>query len=147
MWIFTDRGFLSIVADEADPDMLIVRSRFKGDIQAIFRAAQVEQTPDADYLYRTRISRTVVSQTIARKLRRIDYTNFKNACPAKREPLYLRIWMWMKQAQDGSAIGSFGNLAPSETAIRSLPMTEEDCERWSLRLRAALDEGARRGRG
>ena len=49
MWIFTTRGFLSIVEDRQNTDRPMARARFQGDIQAIFGPMRVRRTPDADY--------------------------------------------------------------------------------------------------
>ena len=41
MWIALNDSFLSIVATPEDPDTLVVRARFKGDIEAVFPGADV----------------------------------------------------------------------------------------------------------
>jgi hypothetical protein len=33
MWLFCEKGFVSIVVDRDDPDRLLVRARVKGDIE------------------------------------------------------------------------------------------------------------------
>jgi len=87
MWIFTDKGFLSIIQDFRDPDTLIVRARFPDHIGAIFPDARVTKTPGRDYLYRTLLPRGEVTERLKTLIAGIDYTNFKDAV---EEPLYSR---------------------------------------------------------
>ena len=68
MWIMTNSGFLSVVAHRDQPNDLLVRARRKGEIETIFPGADISRTPDADYLYRSVISRTEVSSVLARQI-------------------------------------------------------------------------------
>lgn len=77
MWIFTRDGFLSIVQHNDKPDILIVRSRFKGHIERIFGVLTDKDT-GTDYEYRAEISRAEVSGVMSDLIRDIDYGNFKN---------------------------------------------------------------------
>ena len=52
MWIFTSRGFLSVVRHTEKSEVLIVRSRFRGHIERIFFKARVEEDATRDYRYR-----------------------------------------------------------------------------------------------
>ena len=79
MWIFTQKGFLSIVKHNEKDNLLIVRSRFKGHIQRLFPTAFVEEDTNKDYRYRTELSPKVVSEAIAKMVLKIDYDNFKNS--------------------------------------------------------------------
>ena len=79
MWIFTNRGFLSVVQDLDDANQLIVRSRFPGHIQTLFPGAKVATTPDHDYLYRAFLPKAAVARVIRREVETIDYGNFKNS--------------------------------------------------------------------
>jgi hypothetical protein len=84
MWIFTKKGFVSIVEDRNDPNCLLVRSRIKGDLERIFKNAlgsvhtEVSETPDADYRFRVFLPRDLVASTIQEEAQDIDYDNFKN---------------------------------------------------------------------
>ena len=84
MWIFTKKGFVSIVEDRNDPNCLLVRSRIKGDLERIFKNAlgsvhaEVSETPDADYRFRVFLPRDLVASTIREEAQDIDYDNFKN---------------------------------------------------------------------
>jgi len=79
MWIFTSRGFLSVVQKENDPATLVVRSRFPGHIQFLFADARVLVTPNRDYLYRAEVPRSQVIEVLHREAEAIDYDNFKDS--------------------------------------------------------------------
>jgi len=79
MWIFSSQGFLSIVAHSGKPDILIVRSRFRGHIERIFPRAHVQEDNNMDYRFRTQLPAKEVSEVIARMVSEISYDNFK-AC-------------------------------------------------------------------
>ena len=55
MWLFTSKSFLSVVADKENPtgDRLLVRSRIAGDIEEVFPDANVMETCNADYRFRS----------------------------------------------------------------------------------------------
>jgi hypothetical protein len=101
MWIVKNNSFLSIVADRNDKDRLLVRARIKGDIEAVFPDAEVETTPEADYLYRAFLPRARVARTIADSIESIDYPNFKGSVIDKlRHDIYYDIWRVMHRAQE-----------------------------------------------
>jgi hypothetical protein len=66
MWVFVREGYVSIVEDRLNPDILIVRARIKGDIEAVWPDAEVIHTPVlADYAFRARLKREEVAAGIA----------------------------------------------------------------------------------
>lgn len=79
MWIFSQKAFLSIVRHTDKPDVLIVRSRFKGHIERIFPNAHIIEDGSRDYRFRTQLSQREISNAIARLVSGIDYDNFKNS--------------------------------------------------------------------
>lgn len=79
MWIFTQKGFLSIVRHTDKPNILIVRSRFRGHIERIFPNAHVIEDATRDYRYRAVLPVKEVSTVIARLVSEICYDNFKNS--------------------------------------------------------------------
>lgn len=87
MWIFTRYGFLSIVQHNDYPNILIVRSRFKGHIQRIFGDVEVEKNAGTDYEYRTEIPKAKVAKIISDLIADIDYGNFKNELGVKLQQL------------------------------------------------------------
>ena len=101
MWVFTNKAFLSIVADRNDPDRLLVRARFSDDINAVFPDANVQETPDADYRFRAFISRNVVAANLVDSIIQIDYPNFKGSVLQNwRHDLYMKVWPIMFSAQN-----------------------------------------------
>jgi hypothetical protein len=94
MWIFTKEGFLSIVQYGNTPDILLVRSRFKGHIERIF-GVKAEVGVKTDYEYRAKIAKAKVSKAISKLVDDIDYGNFKEELCLKTndDRLYvLRCW-------------------------------------------------------
>ncbi len=81
MWIFTNKGMLSIVAHRAKLGDLLVRAREPGTIEAVFPEAIVTKTPQADYLYRATLARDLVGERISLHLESLQYSNFKNSIP------------------------------------------------------------------
>lgn len=104
MWICLNNSFLSIVKPSGQNidtgDMLLVRARRKGDIEAVFPKAVVEKRPERDYLFRALINRQDVAAAIADQVRGIDYPNFKNSVRSNRlHDAYARIWGIMAALQ------------------------------------------------
>lgn len=81
MWIFLNDAFLSIVQLRGSDDLLLVRARKEGHIEAVFGNIEVIKTPENDYLYRAFVSRERAAHVIAQRLMNIDYSNFKNSIP------------------------------------------------------------------
>lgn len=86
MWLFTRKGFLSIVQHTEKRDMFIVRSRFPDHIQNLFPSAEVKVTPKADYRYRALIPRMLVAEAVLSEASGIQYPNFKDSL--KGDPAY-----------------------------------------------------------
>lgn len=101
MWIFTPNGYLSVVGDRDTPGHLLVRSRFKGDIEAHFPRALVSETPAADYRYRASVPVLDVEQAMVDAVHKAQrYDNFKKACPHDRQAPYLSCWAVLSREQD-----------------------------------------------
>lgn len=81
MWVYLNHSFLSIVQDRADRGRLLVRSRYKGDIESAFpgHESSVFEDHDADYPYRAFIPRETVAERLARAAEEVDYDNFKGS--------------------------------------------------------------------
>jgi hypothetical protein len=101
MWVFAQNGYYSIVADKLDRDTLWVRARIEGDIAKVWPDASVVHTPEADYAYRSALSRQEVAVAIGKAVLGISYSNFKDSITDKRRsPFYLRCWHAMWEMQD-----------------------------------------------
>src|SRR5262245_987015 len=65
MYLFAQHGILSIVAHNKKPDMLMVRSVARRDIEHYWPSAKIVRTDDGDYRFRTRLPRDEVAARIA----------------------------------------------------------------------------------
>ena len=103
MWLFTSKSFLSVVADKENPtgDRLLVRSRIAGDIEEVFSDANVMETSNADYRFRTWVSREKVNEAISEYVQNLNYINFKNSVEDQDRfrPL-MRVWSTMYEHQE-----------------------------------------------
>ena len=53
MWVVLNKSFLSIVKNRNNNNQLLVRARVKGDIERVFKDADVFEDEKADYKYRS----------------------------------------------------------------------------------------------
>lgn len=79
MWVFTNKAFLSIVEFPGETEVLWVRARFPGHIEAAFPEAVVRETPECDYRYRAAVDRDAVGRWMTREVRNVRYGNFKQS--------------------------------------------------------------------
>ena len=110
MWIILNNAFVSIVEHRADPGLLIVRGRFKGDVERFLNPMPAglnvieEVTPSADYRFRAVVERTDVAHALVRATHRVRYPNFKDSIVAKfRKALAMRVWSIFHAAQQERA--------------------------------------------
>ena len=75
MWILSEHGFVSLVADRDDPNKLQVRARIADDIQALLPGAEVQTTTPADYRYRAVVDKLVVADRLGDLVLAIGYTS------------------------------------------------------------------------
>lgn len=106
MWIKTNNAFVSIVEHRDDSNLLIVRGRFKGDVERFLNplpsGMQVieEVTPKADYRFRAVVQREAVAYALTRAAARIHYPNFKDSIGTKwRKAIAMRLWSVLHSAQ------------------------------------------------
>ena len=99
MWLFTKRGFYSVVR-KSDKEWH-VRARAKRDLENLVMLVggrnKVHTSPDADYRYRIVCDGATAKKMIACLAEDIDYSNFKGmvgATPdqADKMPAYHEIW-------------------------------------------------------
>ena len=100
MWLFSKNNFLSIVRDKGNPNRLLVRGRLKGDIEAMFPAAEVIEGAGSDYLFRAFVDRAAVLNAVADTVSDLDYTNFKNANAEERKGHLMEVWRVMFDEQE-----------------------------------------------
>ena len=93
MWLFTQRGFFSIVQHKGNPAVFVVKARVKGDIEKYWPEAAIERNEFFDYLYRTNLPREQVEPVIAKIVSDINYDSFKGSLEDKnRYSWYVRVW-------------------------------------------------------
>lgn len=103
MWIFTSKSFISVVQKPGDTDLLTVRARLKGDIEAVFPGAKVEVNKGTDYKFRAKVPREVVAMAIHEQVMALNYSNFKNTVKKKnRHSAYMDVWSVMHTHQSQS---------------------------------------------
>jgi len=108
MWLFCKRGFYSAVQEFGHPDSIIVRARFRNDLERMQKYLEerqlgkpgIEETPDSDYGYRLRVSRSVWANFVQDTAKEIDYGNFKQAALTdgnrRRSIGYHEVWSAMR---------------------------------------------------
>lgn len=78
MWIFTNKGFISAVKSDEQPDTMLIRARVKDHLEAILPDDNIIITPENDYRYRCIISKARFVDLVAQLAQDVDYPNFKN---------------------------------------------------------------------
>ena len=66
MWLYTHKGFLSIVQNFSDETQVVVRGKYKEDIQAYFPDALIEIDTGIDYKFRTSLPKAEVAVRLQR---------------------------------------------------------------------------------
>lgn len=106
MWLITENGFASVVAHRDKEDVLLVRARSRGDLEAFCRIAGEEgiealdpdsiwEDPSADYRWRIEAGQAAVADLARVLVERIDYDNFKlrvGLHDPGREGVYHEVW-------------------------------------------------------
>jgi hypothetical protein len=110
LWIFSGFGYFSVIEHRQDRDLLLVRSRVKGDLELLQQKwlpnlGDIVATPTgADYPYRALAWRKEFAEAMSKAVLSIDYTNFKNGVSRTqgyaRHNLYMQVWSIMKAAED-----------------------------------------------
>lgn len=101
MWIFTNRGFLSIVEDRQQNGCLLVRAREREHLAALFPGREIAETPGRDYRFRTSVPRSEVSETLRREVESIHYPNFKDSLgDARYQQACHEVWKVMFNYQN-----------------------------------------------
>jgi hypothetical protein len=106
MWLFTTKGFYSVVEHRDDPDYLLIRCRVKSDLENLLDhmpTMEMVETKNADYRYRAVVPRREWLATMLELGDELDYDNFKDAVKkrqgAERSSVYLRVWQVLLHLQ------------------------------------------------
>jgi hypothetical protein len=93
MWIFFNTGFISIVQDRNNSDLLIVRARRPEVLTKLWPQEPITVTNDSDYKYRVFISRPQMVKALSQEILTLDYGNFKSSVSDPTlSDLYHHIW-------------------------------------------------------
>ena len=108
MWLYTVFGFFSVVEHRDDKDLLIVRSRFKGDLEKLKtkylpNLGEIVYMPTADYPHRALAWKEELAEAAKKAVLDITYPNFKSEVSKQqgqeRHDLYMDVWSVMKHAR------------------------------------------------
>lgn len=114
MWIFLNDAFYSVVdyTNGQGPN-LIVRARFKGDINRTFPDVKEVHLPGRDYAWRAEIPRAQVAKAMHDAVMDISYNNFKNSVVEDwRHDAYEDVWHVMYREQYQRQRGHFKEYDP-----------------------------------
>ena len=109
MWIFTEYGFVSVVATK--PGSAIVRVRARDhqsleDISAQFNVG-IDKSPERDYPYRVELTKEQFAKWVTAKTLELDYTNFKSRVAETRGYNFAHalgsVWSTMHDVEDAGA--------------------------------------------
>ncbi len=110
MWLFTPRGFFSVVAHRDDPGLVLVRARAHEDLRkltGVLGQIDILETPDGDYRWRTTVTRRAWTGALVLLAAEIDYPNFKSEVAerqgSERAAAYGRVWSVMHELQERTA--------------------------------------------
>jgi hypothetical protein len=105
MWLYANKGFLSIVENFRNKEELLVRSRFDGDIESFFPEAEILVDVGTDYKYRTFLPREQVVEAVKHYMENeLHYSNYKNSVKdSSRLSAYHKVWHNMYDAQEDRA--------------------------------------------
>jgi len=80
MWLFTDKGFLSIVQHNQIEDCFQVKSRVAEPLEILWPDHEIEEIDWADYRFRITIPKAQVIPVLADQIGSVEYTSFKDQC-------------------------------------------------------------------
>lgn len=106
MWMFCKSGFFSAVQHNANPGLIHLRARLKGDLERLFEkhgyVVEITHTPNNDYAWRADVTKEAWAAICKAEAEDVDYTNFKNRVHdgTARDAAYMNVWADMAEAQD-----------------------------------------------
>lgn len=101
MWLLMNDSFLSVIASDHDPKLLVVRARRTGDLQEVFGTdVETVELTGRDYRYRAFLPRQRVAEVIANRLLATSYTNVKGSVQDPHlHDSYMEIWHVLESLQ------------------------------------------------
>jgi len=114
MWIVTRIGFFNIIQypEDKTADLLTIKARSKEDLEnfknlsATFRdkiTGGVEESSEADYRFRLKVTRREAAKAIASLVEEIDYAKTKPVISEdfpERTRIYFNVWDTLGQIQE-----------------------------------------------
>jgi hypothetical protein len=100
VWFCFNNSFISVVQDQQDKDVLLVRGRQREHLKVLFPEYNPVETPTNDYRWRIFIPKRDFQEFISRKVSEIDYGNFKaSTLDPDLHEMYSSWWVdhWMLQ--------------------------------------------------
>lgn len=92
MFIFTSKGFISVVQSSKDSNELMVRARREGDLKSLFPNHEPIHTPNADYPWRIFIKRVQFIAVMIDQIGKISYFKFKPTTSGDYHDLLVQVW-------------------------------------------------------
>lgn len=117
MWVFTDRGFFSVVQKHADraENMVTIRSRTKADLERLsdlIDAKPYQEHHYTDYPWRIRVRKDEWATAMYAMADEINYSNFKDhvkhVLGHHRASVYGRIWAVLLDLESKRGKQGFG---------------------------------------
>lgn len=112
MWLFTEKGFYSVVIDAQHDGRMLIRARCRQDAFNLYNAhhetlaSMTEPTSDAtrDYRWRLSVSKADWIELAALLASEIDYGNFKSACHKRPDQdskagALMKVWQILADVQ------------------------------------------------
>lgn len=109
MWVCTRLGFISIVQDDKNKDILKVRARKREHLASLFPDIEIVETEFNDYRFRVFARRSTVAVLLANLVMadrehpaEVTYTNFKDSVKDNElHDLYAGFWTDHHRYQEG----------------------------------------------
>jgi hypothetical protein len=122
MWIFTPKGFVSVVAHRNKPGYFMARARLRGHLDAVFPGTKAHETPSADYRFRTVISAEAFHEGMKKAIEDLDYDNFKNSIEdVDYHDMASDVWQACYRMQSEVVLNGPGGPLRRETALGTGP--------------------------
>jgi|TARA_R110000744_G_scaffold90294_2_gene175326 hypothetical protein len=79
MWLYTDKGHISVVVHKDASNTVLLRARNPDTLPQLVRNGKVRQSysPERDYWYRITTSKVEFNEILAMYVDKMIYTNFK----------------------------------------------------------------------
>ena len=101
MWIFTTKGFLSVVQHNSSPEYFQVKSRIRDPLEELWPDCEIQVIDWADYRFRINIRKDEAIPVIAKEIEQVLYTSFKDECREDEDYHHAltRVWSTMYNFQ------------------------------------------------